>query len=134
MNGRGHALTSVNIVPSSSFPTSAQHLTKTAARVTGGKNVAFQRRSGLVSTVACGESREAVGAFARRMPLQPLPADLLERNEKGIPPLAFVASGARDGHRRLRPLGPADAGLSHQRGRRVGARTPEHDRRAREFL
>src|SRR5713101_4791754 len=101
--------------------------------VTGEKNVAFQRQSGLVSTVACREFGEAMGAFARRMPQRPLPTNLLERNEKGIPPLAFVASGARDGHRRLRPLGPADADLSHQRGRRVGARTPEHDRRARGF-
>src|SRR5712692_7093574 len=134
MDGRGHVLTSGNIVLSSSFPISAPHLTKTAAGVTGEKNVAFQRRSGLVSTVACREFGEAVGAFARRMPLQPLPANLLERNEKGIPPLAFVASGARDGHRRLRPLGPADADFSHQRRRRVGARTPEHDRRARGFL
>src|SRR5712692_5236682 len=82
---------------------------QTRGGVTGEKNVAFQRRSGLVSTVACGEFREAVGAFARRMPQRPLPTNLLERNEKGIPPLAFVASGARDGHRRLRPLGPADA-------------------------
>src|SRR5277367_4684290 len=70
-------------------------------------------------------------ARSRHSPAFPAAACAQEQHEKGISPLVFAAPGHGIGGRGVRPLGPAAAGISHKRWRRMGTRRPRPDRQPR---
>src|SRR5271155_6152006 len=70
-------------------------------------------------------------ARSRHSPAFPAAACAQEQHEKGISPLVFAPPGNGIGRGRVRPLGPATAGVSDERWRRVGTRRAGPDRQPR---
>src|SRR5580692_12786129 len=66
-------------------------------------------------------------ARSRHSPAFPAPACTQEQHEEGISPLVFASPGNGLGRSRVRPLGPAATGISHECWRRVGTRGPRPD-------